>query len=170
MPARSLRPALSLCAVILAITFFQAPPSFAQSAAKPAHRVGELTVDRIYSQPSLSGRLTRGIAWTADGKKLSFFEIIGSGKDAKPALYALDTATGARALLLSAEKLESVLPPPDENKSQATGLGRRAPSQVQWGAFWRRAPIPGSELSRVVRLEIAIRPRVGDGQGRTRRP
>jgi dipeptidyl-peptidase-4 len=93
---------------------------------------GQLTVDRIYSQPSLSGRLTRGIAWAPDGKKFSFLETTGSGKEAKTALYAMDATSGERSLLISAEKLESVLPAESGKPSQATGLGRRAPSQVQW--------------------------------------
>jgi dipeptidyl-peptidase 4 len=93
---------------------------------------GQLTVDRIYGQPSLSGRLTRGIAWGADGKKLSFFEMTGTGKEAKTALYVMDVSTGERSLLISADKLESVLPATTGKQSQATGLGRHAPSQVQW--------------------------------------
>src|SRR5208337_2792712 len=64
------------------------------AAAKP----GELTVDRIYAQPSLSGRLTRGIAWAPDNKRLSYFEIKSSGKDAKPELWTMDTVTGERTL------------------------------------------------------------------------
>ena len=103
-----------------------------QAAAPAAAQAGQLTVDRIYGQPSLSGRLTRGIAWSLDGKKFSFFETAGTGKEAKPALYVMDVATGQRLLLIAAERLESVLPASSGKQSQATGLGRRAPSQVQW--------------------------------------
>ena len=107
--------------------------TFAQQAAAPASaQAGQLSVDRIYAQPSLSGRLTRGIAWSLDGKKFSFFETAGSGKEAKLALYAMDASTGQRSLLIAADKLESVLPAPSGKQSQSTGLGRRAPSQVQW--------------------------------------
>ena len=106
--------------------------AFAQQAAAPAVQAGQLTVDRIYGQPSLSGRLTRGIAWSLDGKKFSFFEMAGTGKEAKPALYVMDVDTGQRSLLIAADKLESVLPAPTGKQSQATGLGRHAPSQVQW--------------------------------------
>ncbi len=92
----------------------------------------ELTVDRIYSQPSLSGRLTRGLAWTPDGKQLSFFESKGSGKEAKPELWTMDAATGEKKLLVSAEKLEALMPVDKSRPTQATGLGRRAPSEYQW--------------------------------------
>ena len=45
---------------------------FAQQKTATAAKPGELTVDRIFAQPSLSGRLTRGIAWAPDNKRLSF--------------------------------------------------------------------------------------------------
>ena len=45
-----------------------------QAAPATTAAPGMLTVDRIYSPPSLSGRLSRGIAWSPDGKTLTFFE------------------------------------------------------------------------------------------------
>jgi dipeptidyl-peptidase 4 len=98
----------------------------------PATATGLLTVDRIYGQPGLGGRLTRGIAWSADGNKFSFFEPLGAGREARTALYAMEVSTGERSLLIPPEKLESVLPAPSDKPSQATGLGRHAPSQVEW--------------------------------------
>ena len=116
------RPSVFLLAAFA--VFASVPRASAQS--------GQLTVDRIYSQPSLSGRLTRGIAWAPDGKRFSFFETTGTGKEAKTSLQIMDAATGQRSPLISAEKLDFVLPPDSSKPSQATGLGRRAPSQVQW--------------------------------------
>src|SRR5258708_33981176 len=92
----------------------------------------QLTVERIYSQPSLSGRLTRGLTWTPDGKQVSYFETKGSGRDAKTELWAMDAASGERRLLVAADKLEAILPADISRPTQATGLGRRAPSQYQW--------------------------------------
>src|SRR6266702_3826904 len=66
-----------------------------------------LTVERIYSQPSLSGRLTRGLTWTPDGKQVSYFETKGSGKEAKTELWVMDAASGERRLLVAADKLEA---------------------------------------------------------------
>src|SRR5215467_12295456 len=40
----------------------------------------QLTVERIYSQPSLGGQLYTGFAWTGDGKTLSYIETKGHGK------------------------------------------------------------------------------------------
>ena len=111
--------------------FSAAQPPQAQA---PAPTGGVLTVERIYSQPSLSGHLTRGIAWTPDGKKLSFFRDTPPGRvqKARSELWIMDAASGQGQLLLSAEKLETVLPAEAEKTTQATGLGRRAPSQYQW--------------------------------------
>jgi len=80
------RPVKLFLAVAVVATVPHAPSALPQQTAKPS----ELTVDRIYSQPSLSGRLTRGVAWTPDGKKISFFEPKGHGGDAKTELWGMD--------------------------------------------------------------------------------
>src|ERR1700674_4065814 len=118
---------LLVCAVPSLRCRAQQPPAAATPASyKP------LTVDRIYSQPSLSGRLTRGVVWRPDSKQISFFESKGAGKEAKTELWVMDVANGQRRLLLPAEKLESVLPASAERTTQATGLGRHAPAEYQW--------------------------------------
>ncbi len=119
---------LVLFATLLTSAFF-APSSVAQQRTSAGKA---LTVERIYSQPSLSGRLTRGLAWTPDGKDLSYFETRGSGKEAKTELWMMDAVSGERRLLVAADKLESILPADQGKETQATGLGRRAPSQYQW--------------------------------------
>jgi dipeptidyl-peptidase-4 len=93
-----------------------------------------LSVDRIYGEPSLSGHPTSGIAWEPDGKHLSFFKELagGAGKGDQKELWRMDAASGESRLLVSAEKLESVLPVEGGNATQATGLGRHAPAQYQW--------------------------------------
>jgi dipeptidyl-peptidase-4 len=93
-----------------------------------------LTVDRIYSEPSLSGHPTPGLAWVPDGKHLSFLKesTATGGKGDRRELWLMDATSGESRLLVSAEKLESVLPATAENATQATGLGRHAPAQYQW--------------------------------------
>lgn len=109
------------------------PVGAAAQQASAATAAGKaLTVDRIYSTPSLSGRLTRGLVWTPDGKQLSYFETKGSGKEAKTEMWVMDAASGQRHLLVASDKLESILPGDSSKPTQATGLGRRAPSQYQW--------------------------------------
>jgi dipeptidyl-peptidase 4 len=102
--------------------------SYAQSEA-PAKK---LTVERIYKQPSLSGRLAHGVAWSPDGKTLTYLETQGSGKNARTELWAMDAGTGHRRVLVSAEKLETVLPANTQPATQATGLGRHPPAQYEW--------------------------------------
>src|SRR6266850_6058198 len=117
----------SLTALFL-LGFFASPLVAQQSATSGK----ALTVERIYSMPSLSGRLTRGLAWAPDGKQLSYFETQGAGKEARTELWTMDAASGERRLLVAADKLESILPADSSKPTQATGLGRRAPAQHQW--------------------------------------
>src|SRR6266704_706233 len=91
-----------------------------------------LTVERIYSQPSLNGRPTRGLTWTPDGKQVSYFEAKGAGREAKTELWVMDAASGERRLLVTADKLGAVLAGETSRPTQATGLGRRAPAEYQW--------------------------------------
>ena len=106
--------------------------AFTQQRTTTGAKPGGLTVKRIFAEPSLSGRLTRGIAWAPDSKRLSYIETKGWGKVAKTELWAMEVATGGRSLLLSAEKLESVLPAPPSRQPQATGTGRQASFEYQW--------------------------------------
>src|SRR5712692_9196410 len=128
----SLRCRVSCFRVLLATLVLSSFLSPSSAAQQPTGAGKALTVERIYSQPSLSGRLTRGLAWTPDGKGLSYFETKGSGKDAKTELWVMDAASGAQRPLVEADKLESILPAESSRPTQATGLGRRAPSQYQW--------------------------------------
>jgi dipeptidyl-peptidase-4 len=130
---RSRQPFLSLLLLVAGIVVCAGLPSLAAAQQTVAAAGGKaLTIERIYAQPSLSGRLTRGLAWTPDGKRLSYFETKGSGKEAKTELWVIDAASGERRLLVAADKLESILPVDTSRPTQATGLGRRAPSQYQW--------------------------------------
>src|SRR5712692_9849551 len=122
---------LLFCAVFALVANAQQPAARAPApAVAPAYKA--LTVDRIYSGPSLNGVLTKGIAWAPDSKQLTYLETKGAGKEAKTELWVMDVTTGQRRVLLSADKLESVLPPESEKATQATGLGRHAPAEYQW--------------------------------------
>lgn len=131
----NVRAAHSFALVLLAVACAGGVPSASGQqplASAPAAAAGELTVERIYSQPSLSGHTAPGLAWSPDGKQLSFFETRGSGKEEQKELWVMDAATGARRVLIAAEKLLAIIPAAPAKVSQATGLGRVAPSQYQW--------------------------------------
>src|ERR1700674_4194628 len=68
----------SCLAIILLLIF--AGPAGAQTE-NPAASAKKLTVERIYSEPGLSGRTLRGITWTPDGKQVSFLEAKGSSAE-----------------------------------------------------------------------------------------
>src|SRR5260370_36139065 len=121
MPLRCRVSRLPFLFVAHCVSSILAPPLEAQ---QPAAAGKALTVERIYSQPSLSGQLTRGLAWTPDGKGLSYFETKGSGKDAKTELWVMDAASGERRPLVGADKLDAILPSDTSRPTQATGLGR----------------------------------------------
>ncbi len=106
--------------------------AFAQQRTTTGAKPGELTVQRIFTAPSLGGQLTQGVAWLPDSKRLSYFETKGSGKVAKTELWVMEAATGKRSLLISAEKLETLLPARSSKQSQATSAGRDAPLQYHW--------------------------------------
>jgi len=99
-----------------------------QTASNP----GELTVERIFRAPSLSGRLNPGLTWTPDGKRLSYVQTTGVGKDARRELWVVDAATGQRSVLVPADKWDAALTNPAAANTQATGLGRHAPPLYQW--------------------------------------
>jgi dipeptidyl-peptidase 4 len=98
----------------------------APAASKP------LTVERIYGEPSLSGRLTKGLEWSLDGKLLSYFNSSSEVPAAPSEIWVVDVATGARRVLVPADKLATILPPGKGGQGQQTGLGRRTLP----GYFW----------------------------------
>lgn len=78
--------------------------------------------------------MVRGLQWSPDGTRVSFFEESGSGKEAKTSFISIDSKTGGRNTLISAEKLAAILPAPNATPTQATGLGRQPVSEYRWAA------------------------------------
>jgi dipeptidyl-peptidase 4 len=148
MPSRSStrHPFVSCRAIILLLIFAIATRAQTDNAADSAKK---LTVQRIYSEPSLSGRTLRGMAWTPDGKQVSFLEgksgAEGAAEDGvenkhqgkqkkenNADLWVVDATSGERRVLVSGERLASMLPENSLAPTQATGLGRHAPADYQW--------------------------------------
>lgn len=118
--------------LLLSVLFPGVSVVFAQQKTTTAAKPGELTVNRIFSEPSLSGHLTRAIAWLPDSKRISYLETKGHGKAAKEELWEMETETGKRSLLISAEKLETILPALPGKQAQSTSAGQNAVSQYHW--------------------------------------
>src|ERR1700745_700257 len=97
------------------VVFIVAGPLRAQSSSSPAK---ELTVQRIYSAPSLSGHLTDGIEWTPDSKRISYIVRQGSGPDAPAELWTMDGASGERKMLVGTDTLKAVTQPEKQQTIQ----------------------------------------------------
>jgi dipeptidyl-peptidase-4 len=91
-----------------------------------------LTPERIYSTPSLSGSLTRGIEWAPDGKRISYLESGPERTVGGDGLWTMDASTGERKVLVKAETLAAVMQPEKTQAVQATGLGRVQAENYRW--------------------------------------
>jgi dipeptidyl-peptidase 4 len=121
-------------AALFCLVYTTCSMSLAQAPPPAAAASKGLTVDRIYGQPSLSGHMTAGLAWSPDGKQLSFFKETPAerGGETKKELWVTAPATGQARLLVPSDKLAAMLPAEAGNTAQATGLARRTPAQYQW--------------------------------------
>jgi len=88
----------------------------------------KLTVERIYSAPSLSGSLVQGLEWSPDAKRISFLDRGASGVE----MSTIDAATGERRVLVTAQVLAQVMQPQKKGAIQSTGLGRVQAENYRW--------------------------------------
>ena len=120
---------MSLSCVLAAGALLTAAwPRIKTAAAQQTGGQSQLTVERIYSPPSLSGRTLRDTVWSPDGKLLSYLDDNAGGG---PEIWAVDASTGQRHVLVDAQRLRDVLLPP-ASRGQQTGLGRVAPPRYLW--------------------------------------
>ena len=100
----------------------------------PAHtdQTRELTIERIYGEPSLGGSTTTGIEWTPDSKRISYLVRNPQGNNAETELWTMDAATGERKVLVNSETLRAIAQPQKTKSTQATGLGRIEPGSYFW--------------------------------------
>ncbi|MDR3747730.1 MAG: DPP IV N-terminal domain-containing protein [Acidobacteriota bacterium] len=83
--------------------------------------VKELTIEDIYQSGGILGRGPESIKWSPDGSKVAFVQRDDSGE--RGTLYCVDVSTGRRAVLVTSEKLSTLVPPTsaikDERKKEA---------------------------------------------------
>jgi dipeptidyl-peptidase-4 len=113
--------------IVTACVFLFIALGAAPAFAKP-HPSKSLTVERIFSGPSLSGYLTRGIEWSPDGKRISYLERDGSSVQ----MWTMDAAKGDRKILVNANVLHDVMQPRRTSAIQSTGLGRVEAENYIW--------------------------------------
>ncbi|MGB9336038.1 MAG: S9 family peptidase [Candidatus Acidiferrales bacterium] len=119
----------------LFILAFFAASAISAAPARAQSNIGagkKLTVERMFSAPSLSGSLVHGIEWSPDGKRVSYFQRTGSGRDAATDLWVMDASSGQKSVLVSAKMLGSLLEPEKQKATQGTGLARATPQDYQW--------------------------------------
>ncbi|MDE3170353.1 MAG: S9 family peptidase [Acidobacteriota bacterium] len=88
----------------------------------------DLTVERIYSAPSLSGDLVDGIEWQPDSRRISYFDSDGSGDE----IVTLDVKSGRRKMLVSSGVLDAAMPAIVPSAIESTGLGRVEAPRYLW--------------------------------------
>jgi dipeptidyl-peptidase 4 len=122
---------LRLCGLLACALLISTGPLRVRTAAAQQNGAGkgqsQLTVERIYSAPSLSGRPLRDTTWSPDGKLLSYLD----ENAGQPEIWAVDAASGQRRVLVDAQHLRDVLLPA-ASRGQQTGLGRVTPPRYQW--------------------------------------
>ncbi|MGH9689118.1 MAG: DPP IV N-terminal domain-containing protein, partial [Candidatus Acidiferrales bacterium] len=100
-----------------------------------------LTVERIYSAPSLSGNLSDGVEWEPNSGRVSFFDSDDSGDD----LVTLDAQTGRPTVLVSSSVLDAAMPPIIPSAIQSTGLGRIEAPRYLWSPTGNSLLLIGTE-------------------------
>ncbi len=99
------------CFALLAFIFFLLSSAAAQTVpAKP------LTIETLYQPGGLAGRGPETVEWSPDGTKLTFVQRDEKGERGE--LWYVDTATGEKKVLVSAEKLASLDPDVDKVKNE----------------------------------------------------
>jgi dipeptidyl-peptidase 4 len=146
--------------------FFLATSAIAIAALVAAGQMADttarqLTVERIYSGPPLSGELTHGIEWAPDGKRFSYFAESADGAGTE--LWTMDAATGARKVLVNAATLKEVTQPEKGKAIQATGLGRVKAKSYTWAPDGRSLLFVGSDSLAVLDLTTMKRKELVSG-------
>ncbi|MGH9718158.1 MAG: DPP IV N-terminal domain-containing protein [Candidatus Acidiferrales bacterium] len=150
LPTRSRSLAAAFRAVsltIFALLFVAAPSPL---AARPLFgSARNLSVERIYSAPSLSGYLTDGVEWEPDSQRISYFDSDDSGED----IATLDVQTGKTGVLVSGSVLAAALPPLLPSTIQSTGLGRIEAARYLWSPLGNALLLIGADKLVLLDLE-----------------
>jgi dipeptidyl-peptidase-4 len=82
----------------------------------PATSGQELTVEKIFTGPGLTGREPETVRWSPDGKKVSY--ILREESGATGQLWYIDVSTGKPAVLVTQDRLASLAPPDYQVKNE----------------------------------------------------
>jgi dipeptidyl-peptidase 4 len=110
-----------------ALLAWAGPRALGTAAAQQSGGQNQLTVERIYTAPSLSGRPLRDTMWSPDGNLLTYLD----DNTGQPEIWAVEAATGQKRVLVDERHLRDVLLPA-ASRGQQTGLGRVSPPRYLW--------------------------------------
>src|SRR5689334_7860214 len=79
-----------------ALLAWAGPRAVGTAAAQQSGGQNQLTVERIYSAPSLSGRPLRDTMWSPDGNLLTYLD----DNTGQPEIWAVEAATGQKRVLV----------------------------------------------------------------------
>ena len=116
---------------LVVLSFLSAVLTASAQRTSPPAEAG-LSIEKIYAGPALSLPLARGVAWSPDSKLLSFLQTTGTPP--KTDLWAVDPSRplDPPRLLVDSDRLRELMPPSRRRDTQATGLGRVAPTRYVW--------------------------------------
>ena len=98
-------------ALLLVITGLMLARGAAQSTASQSQAAGKkpLTIEAIFAEGGLTGRVPENIKWSPDGTKVSFVQRDDAGEHGQ--LWYADATTGEKKVLVSEAKLALLSPP-----------------------------------------------------------
>jgi dipeptidyl-peptidase 4 len=79
------------------------------AAEQPSAKAPELTIQSIFAEGGLTGRVPQTIKWSPDGSKVSY--VLRDEQDGNVQLYYVDVATAKPAVLVASQKLAAMAPP-----------------------------------------------------------
>jgi len=88
----------------------------AQTAPPQAAAPKQLTIEQIFAEGGVTGRVPETIKWSPDGTKVSFVQRDDAGEHGE--LWYVDAATGEKKILASETKLSQLAPPTSKIKDE----------------------------------------------------
>ena len=98
-------------------------------ASSHAQQPAPLTVERIYSAPSLAGSQLESLAWRLDGKKLTYLRTEETPSGPRTEMWIVDAESGKQQVLIA------------DRPARETPSPRHFPWPADW-AGPRRTPLP----------------------------
>jgi dipeptidyl-peptidase 4 len=149
---------MQLFRIAVLAALFACCPAYLFAAPQNAGKK-DLTVERIYTPPMLGSRMTSGLEWSPDSKRLSYLERTSHGQNSTTELWTMDASTGERKVLVNAGTMKSVEQPQKAGAIQGTGIARVRAENYLWSPHSDALLFIGSDSLMILDLKtMASRP------------